>query len=196
MVSQWTTAGIATTRQPVSWQAVFPCVTHLNVVWICFLLQGELGDIGLPGPPIVIDREGVVISGTCLHFVLELIQSTSSDPTFLLTIFYCFSTLCIDSDPSLVIFPLTSVLLTYRYIWPHVYHFRVHNKPFTPTLQSDTFQGRVKCRAWAAVCEHSGVLRVHLCVCLWCTKEKWVLWMLFCYHLSFNVVRKALRKWA
>lgn len=39
----------------------------------CFLLQGELGDIGPPGPPIVINREGVVISGTCLHFVLELV---------------------------------------------------------------------------------------------------------------------------
>lgn len=38
-----------------------------------FSLQGELGDIGPPGPPVIIDREGVVISGTHFHFVLQLI---------------------------------------------------------------------------------------------------------------------------
>lgn len=43
------------------------CATNL------FSLQGELGDIGPPGPPVIIDREGVVISGTHFHFVLELI---------------------------------------------------------------------------------------------------------------------------
>lgn len=40
-----------------------------------FLLQGEIGDIGPPGPPIVVDKEGVVISGTRFYFffVLKLV---------------------------------------------------------------------------------------------------------------------------
>lgn len=32
------------------------------------ILQGELGDPGPPGPPIYLDGEGVVISGTSVRF--------------------------------------------------------------------------------------------------------------------------------